>query len=56
MRQEFMAAATKEDIAAIARAMIAKAKEGDVAAAKVVLQYTVGKPAEARGSLSNRLH
>jgi hypothetical protein len=46
MRQEFMAAATKEDIAAIARALIAKAKEGDVAAAKVVLQYTVGRPAQ----------
>ncbi len=44
-RQEFMAAATKEDIAAIARAMIEKAKEGDCAAARIVLQYTLGKPA-----------
>src|SRR5436305_1991714 len=47
MRQEFLKAASKEDIAEIARAMIAKAKEGDVAAAKVVLQYTLGKPAAA---------
>jgi hypothetical protein len=47
MRQEFLKAVTAEDVAAIARAMIAKAKEGDVAAAKVVLQYTLGKPAQA---------
>jgi hypothetical protein len=46
MRQEFLKAVTTEDIAGIVRAMIAKAKEGDVAAAKVVLQYTVGKPAQ----------
>ena len=44
-RQEFMAATTKEDIAVIARAMIDKAKEGDCAAARIVLQYTLGKPA-----------
>ena len=44
-RQEFMAATTKEDIAAIARAMIEKAKDGDCAAARIVLQYTLGKPA-----------
>jgi hypothetical protein len=43
-RQEFMAATTKEDIAVIARAMIEKAKEGDCAAARIVLQYTLGKP------------
>jgi hypothetical protein len=46
MRQEFFAAATKEDMAAIARALIEKAKQGDVAAARLVLQYTLGKPAE----------
>jgi hypothetical protein len=47
LRQEFFAAATKEDIAAIARALIEKAKQGDVAAARLVLQYTLGRPAEA---------
>jgi hypothetical protein len=47
MRQEFLKAVTSEDMAEIARAMIAKAKEGDVAAAKIVLQYTLGRPAEA---------
>jgi hypothetical protein len=46
MRQEFLKAVTSEDMAGIARAMIEKAKEGDVAAAKLVLQYTLGKPAE----------
>jgi hypothetical protein len=45
LRQEFLKAVTSEDISGIARAMIQKAKEGDVAAAKVVLQYTLGKPA-----------
>ncbi len=45
MRQEFFAAVTGEDVAAIARVMIEKAKEGDVAAARIVLQYTLGKPA-----------
>jgi hypothetical protein len=46
MRQEFMKAVTAEDMAAIARALIDKAKEGDTAAARIVLQYTLGKPAE----------
>jgi len=45
MRQAFFAAVTPEDVAVIARAMIDKAKAGDVAAARIVLQYTLGKPA-----------
>jgi hypothetical protein len=45
MRQEFLKAVTSEDMAGIVRALIEKAKEGDVAAAKLVLQYTLGKPA-----------
>ncbi len=45
-RQEFMAAVTGEDIAVIVRALIDKAKAGDVAAARLVIQYTLGKPAE----------
>ncbi len=44
-RQEFMAAVTGEDIAVIVRALVEKAKAGDVAAARIVLQYTIGKPA-----------
>jgi hypothetical protein len=46
MRQEFFAAVTKEDMAIIVRALIDKAKAGDVAAARLVLQYTLGKPVE----------
>jgi hypothetical protein len=40
-------AVTEEDLAAIAQAMIEKAKQGDVAAARLVAQYTMGRPAEA---------
>jgi hypothetical protein len=47
MRQELFGALTREDIATIARAMIDKAKAGDVAAARLVLQYTLGRPAAA---------
>ena len=36
-----------ERLAKIVLAMVDKAEAGDVAAAKLVLQYTVGKPAEA---------
>jgi hypothetical protein len=46
MRQKFMAAVTEEDIDAIVRALIDKAKQGDCAAVRIVLQYTVGKPVE----------
>jgi hypothetical protein len=35
-----------DDFAAIARAMIDKAKSGDVAAARLVFSYVLGKPAE----------
>jgi hypothetical protein len=35
-----------DDLSAILRKMVELAKEGDVAAAKVVLQYTLGKPTE----------
>ena len=44
MRQAFFSAVTKEDLATIARALLDKAKQGDVAAARLVLQYMLGKP------------
>ena len=44
LRTAFVKGVTAEDIAAIASALLAKAKEGDVAAAKLVLAYTIGKP------------
>jgi hypothetical protein len=45
MRQAFIEAVTDDDIQAIAAVLIQKAREGDVAAAKLVLQYAIGKPA-----------
>jgi hypothetical protein len=37
-------ALTEEGIAAVARAMLEKAQEGDVAAARLLLEYSIGKP------------
>lgn len=38
---------TDEDIQAVARALIVKAQEGDVAAARLLFSYTIGQPAPA---------
>ena len=38
---------TEEDLLAITEALLAKAKEGNVAAAKLLLAYGIGKPASA---------
>jgi hypothetical protein len=43
-RRALWNAVTDEDIAAIVRRQIEKAKDGDTAAAKLVLEYTAGKP------------
>jgi hypothetical protein len=45
-RKAFCDALSHEDLVEIARAMKEKAKGGDVAAAKLVLAYAVGKPAD----------
>jgi hypothetical protein len=45
LRQVFVDAVTREDLVAIAQALAQRAREGDVAAAKVVLAYVLGKPA-----------
>jgi hypothetical protein len=47
LRKAFLQGVTPEDLAAIAAALLAKAKEGDVAAAKLVLAYAIGKPEAA---------
>ena len=47
LRQGLLDAVSPEDMAAIAQALAEKAKQGDVAAAKVLLGYLVGKPAPA---------
>src|SRR5436305_4159627 len=44
LRQALLDAVSPEDLAAIAQALAEKAKRGDVAAAKVLLGYLVGKP------------
>jgi hypothetical protein len=45
LRQALIDAVTAQDITDIARALIAKARAGDVAAAKLLLGYALGKPA-----------
>src|SRR4051794_23432735 len=47
LRREFLAEATGEDLRAVCRALLERAKEGDVAAAKLALGYLVGKPEKA---------
>jgi hypothetical protein len=46
LRREFLAEASGEDLRAVCRALLERAKGGDVAAAKVALGYLVGKPAK----------
>jgi len=47
LRQALLDTVTAEDLQAIVRQLIQKAKEGDVSAARLVLSYTVGKPDKA---------
>jgi hypothetical protein len=44
MRKAFAEEASADDLRKVARAMIEKAQQGDVAAAKLVCSYTMGKP------------
>src|ERR1700712_4908718 len=47
LRSLFQEEMSNDDLRGIARALIERAKKGDVAAAKVTLQYALGKPAAA---------
>jgi hypothetical protein len=47
LRREFLAEASGEDLRAVCRALLERAKGGDVAAAKLALSYLVGKPEKA---------
>jgi hypothetical protein len=47
LRQAALEAVTPDDVRAIMAQLTALARDGDVAAAKVVLSYAIGKPAEA---------
>jgi hypothetical protein len=46
LRSALIKSVQPDDVVAIARAMIDKAKGGDVAAARLVFSYVLGKPAE----------
>ena len=48
LRQALYAAVTSEDLAAIARALIDKAKSGDVAAARELLDRIIGRAIPAK--------
>jgi hypothetical protein len=47
MRQAILRAVSKDDVERVMRALVTLACEGNVAAAKLVLQYAVGKPQSA---------
>src|SRR5207302_545944 len=47
MRQVVQEAVSEEDLRAIVGKLVEQAKEGNIAAAKLVLAYAVGKPAAA---------
>ncbi|MFK7883618.1 MAG: hypothetical protein AB8F26_05475 [Phycisphaerales bacterium] len=53
LRAAILAAVTPEDIDAIVRAMVQRAKGGDMAATKELLYRAIGKPTD--GDLSERL-
>ena len=46
IRQAMLAAMTEDDVKAIVRALVEKAKTGDVIAAREVLNRAIGKPAQ----------
>src|SRR5262245_33980244 len=46
LRQAMLDAVTPEDMQEVIAALKAKAKSGDVAAIRLMLQYTIGKPVE----------
>ena len=47
LRQVILDALTDAELIAVTRSMIERAKKGDVAAARLLLQYSLGKPAAA---------
>jgi hypothetical protein len=47
LRQVLLESVTEEDLREIVQAMVKKAKEGDMVAAREVLSRVIGKPAEA---------
>jgi hypothetical protein len=47
LRSAMLASVTEEDLGAVARELVRQAREGNLAAAKLLLSYTLGKPAQA---------
>ncbi len=47
LRVALLSAVTAQDVAAVAEELLRQAKEGNLAAAKLLLSYTLGKPAAA---------
>jgi hypothetical protein len=47
LRRALLAAVTEEDMEVVARRLVAQAVEGDIAAARLLLSYTLGKPGAA---------
>jgi hypothetical protein len=47
LRAAIMAAVTEQDIREVVAALVTRAKDGNVAAARILLSYTVGRPTEA---------
>ena len=47
LRKVILDRVTEEDLLAITEALLARAKEGSVTAAKLLLAYAIGKPASA---------
>jgi hypothetical protein len=45
MRTAFLNAVSEKDVADLARSLLARAKDGDIAAAQLFLVYSLGKPA-----------
>ena len=56
LRRTLLEAVTPEKLTAIINALVAKAEAGDVPAAKLVLSYTVGRPAAAPDPDRDDLH
>jgi hypothetical protein len=44
LRSALLRAVTSEDIQGVVQALLDKARQGDTAAAKVLLDYTIGRP------------
>jgi hypothetical protein len=55
LRAGLLARLTPEDLGDIAEALVREAKEGNVAAAKLLLSYTLGKPAQAADGADGQL-